>query len=463
MDNQNNKFNGYNPYNTYEGYEIAKQEKQKVESKGSNEQINIKIDKKGKGHEKNKKSGNYGFIGSKSTTKYSNPYDNNAYGNFSSQSKKEKKTNKKELKKKSSNGTDSNTPSDIDVTQAAAVPVVIYPQQLTTVPTVYYTTPVGTPVGTPVAIQYVNSPTIGYQDGSNSSSTELTKEKRESKRMISYYADKENATESIIKSDDKEKELEEIMNELGMKPKDKEPKDLKSRLLRNQLFIFVSLLILFVIAIVLFLVWPRLPEIVVTEFELQPDGIQYKLPMNIEYRDSYIDLANVTSSDIDSFVQFNMIVHFDVKNNNFIPYKFNSLFIEYVLKSESLSNNVLLGDSYVDSISFGPRKNALMTITTSLKYAARNMKNDNTFRFILDRCGITSPGSDMDIEYKVNMKIPVVSIIYRPSYTKTTQFRCPFLNDDKLKIKEKKKDEDEDENKDEDKDEDKDEKKSSKD
>jgi len=444
MENEGgNKYNGYNPYNTYEGYEITKKDKGKNEVNDSDEQINIKIDKKGKGHEKGKQSENYGFIGSKSSSKYSNPYDNNVYGDFS---KKEKKGSKKINKKRSSSGTgtDSNNTmsDDADASQntqtqlanGATVPVMIYPQQLTTVPTVYYTTP--------VAIQYVNSPSLGYQEGSNSSSTELTKEKRESKRMISYYADKENATEKIIKSDDKEKELEEIMNELGMK-KDKEPKDLKSRLLRNQLFIFVSLLILFVILVILYIVWPRLPDIVVTEFELQPDGIQYKLPMSIEYRDGYTDLTNVTSSDIDSYVQFNMVVHFNVKNDNFIPYSFNSLFIEYVLKSESLSNNVLLGDDYVDSISFGSRKNALMTITTSLRYAARNMKNDNTFRFILDRCGITSPGSDMDLDYKVTMKIPIVSTIYRPSYIKTTSFRCPFLNDDRFKIVEKKNDDDE--------------------
>jgi len=446
--NSHNKFNGYNPYNTYEGYELNKKGSKKTDSSESAEPINIKIDKKGKGHEKAKPSEHYGFIGSSSSTKYSNPYDNNPYGNYSTP-KKEK--SKKDSKKRSSGN--SSSLDDVDVTQAglsdgtAAVPVVLYPQQIATVPTVYYTTP----VATPVAIQYVNSPTIGYQESSNSSSTELTKEKKETKRMISYYADKENATEEIVKSNDKEKELEEIMNELGMKPKSKEPTDLKSRLLRNQLFIFVAILVIIVILIVLYFVWPRLPEIIVTEFELQPNGIQYKLPMNIEYRDSYNDLKNVTSSDTDSYVQFNMVVHFDVRNDNFIPYSFNSLFIEYVLKAESLSNNVLLGDSYVNSISFGPRKNALMTITTSLKYASPSMKNDNTFKYILDRCGITSPGSDMDLDYKVSMKIPVISIIYRPNYIKTTQFKCPFLTEDKYKVVEKKKDDDEeDDNKDKD-------------
>jgi len=329
--NDNNKYNGYNPYNTFEGYEINKEEDEKINSTKPDELMN-KVNRKKKSHEKNKPSDNYGFIGSTSTTKYSNPYDNNAYGSFSTP-KKEKRNSKKYSKNRYSKVSElsnqESLPSDIDVTQAplsngsATVPVVIYPQQIASVPTVYYTTPVA---ATPVAIQYVNSPTLDYKDDSNS--TDITKEKRETIRKISYYGDKENAIEDMIKSDDKEKELEEIMNELGMKPKSKEPKDLKSRLLRNQLFIFVSILIIITILIALYFLWPRLPQIIVTEFELQPNGIQYKLPMNIEYRDEYTDLTNVTSSDIDSFVQFNMIVHFDVRNDNFLPYKFNSLFIE---------------------------------------------------------------------------------------------------------------------------------------
>jgi len=444
-----NKYNGYNPYNTYEGYELAKETKK---NEPKEERVSIRIDKKGKGHEKEKQNENIGFIGSNSTNKYSNPYDNNVYGEFTS--KKEKRSSKN--KKRSSNAPVPNPNqevNDVDVTQAPltptnAVPVVLYPQQITTVPTVYYTTP----VATPVAIQYVNSPTSAYQEGSNSNSSEagLNKEKRES-RKISYFADKENATESIIKSDDKEKELEEIMSELGMKPKSNEPNDLRSKLMRNQLFIYIAALILFIIIIVIYFIWPRLPDLSIVQFELQqPHGIQYKLPMDIEYRDDYIDLANVTSSDTDSFVQFNMVVHFDVKNNNYMPYKFNSLFIEYVLKDTAIVNNVLLGDSYINSISFGTRKTVHMTITTALKYAAKNMKNDNTFRVILDRCGITARGTDIDLDYKVSVKIPVVSKIYEPTYTKTTSFKCPFLTEEPYMIQEKKKDDEDKKHKDDD-------------
>jgi len=451
--NYSTPYGAYNNYYSKDGNNeeqnkrTSRNQKQEqlTDSNDSNEPINIKIDKKGKGHEKNE-SVHYGFIGSSSSTKYSNPYDNNAYGEFNS--KKEKRNSKKAGKKRNSTEQLESPPSDIDVTQApltngtAAVPVVYYttPQQISTVPTVYYTTP----VATPVAIQYVNSP-VAYQEGSNSSESDLNKEKRESRKYTSYYGDKENAEEDIMKSENKQKELEEIMNELGMKPKKDEPKDLKSRLIRNQLTIGISLLVLFVLLIALYFLWPRVLDITITEFTLQDDeAIQYKLPITLEGREAYTDLTNVTSSDTDSFVRFNLITHCDVRNNNYIPYKFNSLVIDYVLKSDVLRNNVLLGRSYVDNISFGARKNTRMTITTALEYAAQSMKKDDTFNYLLDRCGITTPGSPMDIDYKVTMKIPVISTIYHPSYTKETSFQCPFLMDNKYKVVEKKK-EDEDE------------------
>ncbi|OUM70602.1 hypothetical protein PIROE2DRAFT_56675 [Piromyces sp. E2] len=366
MDNNNYS----NPYATYgNGYETEPTQ-QSTPPPENNEQISIKVDKKGKGHEKNQ-SMNYGFIGSTSSNKYSNPYENNVYGEFPTLSKKEKRNSKRPNKKRSSA---EQLPTDIDVTQAtlngtpavAAVgaPVVYYttptvgtpvatPQQITTVPAVYYTTP----VATPVAIQYVGSPTLAYQEGSNSSQSELNKEKRESRKYTSYFGDKENAEEDIVKGNDKEKEYQEIMNELGMKPKDDKPKDFKSRIIRNQLVIAISALVLFVILIILYFVWPRVPDITVREFTLQDeDPIQYRLPMSIEYRDDYVDLNNITSSDVDSFIRFNLITHFDVKNNNYLPYKFQSLNLDYVLKSNYLRNNVFLGRSFVESISFATRR-----------------------------------------------------------------------------------------------------------
>jgi len=367
---ENNNYS--NPYsnNAYEDVEIdqnkveqIKVEKNKVPPTQqptpppeNDEQIQIKIDRKGKGHAK-EQSVNYGFIGSTSSNKYSNPYDNNVYGDFPSTSKKEKRNSKKPNKKRSST---EQLPADIDVTQAplngtvAAVgaPVVYYttptvgtPVATATVPTVYYTTP----VATPVAIQYVNSPTIA---GSTSSQSELNKEKRESRKYTSYFGDKENAEEDIIKSNDKEKEYQEIMNELGMKPKEDKPKDLKSRFLRHQLTILISALIIFVLLIVLYFVWPRVPDITVKEFALQEEnGIQYKFPMNIEYREEYTDLNNVTSSDVDSFMRFNLITHFDVKNNNFLPYKFHSLNLDVSFwkkkKKENKYYNILIIDTFI--------------------------------------------------------------------------------------------------------------------
>jgi len=472
MENDYRKYSYSNYDNRYDIYrEASERKKQNQQNKENKENqqnqqvkphVSIKIDKKGKSHEKNQ-SMNYGFIGSTSSNKYSNPYD--AYGDFtSSSSKKEKRNSKKEGKKRistdvvhsnSRSSIQDTTLSDIDVTQTQmannpAVPLVYYPQQITTtIPAVYYTTPVGTPVGTPVAIQYVNSPTIAYQEGSNSSESEHNKEKVEGRKFTSYYGDKENVTDEVKKKENKEQEYEEIMNELGIKPKKDEPKTFKEWLLKNQLVILIGLLILFVILIILYFIWPRLLDIELTEFELLEDGIHYKLPFNIENRESYIDLTNVTSSDLDSFVQFDLKAHFNVKNDNFIPYKFNNLFLEYNIKDVSLPNSLLIGKSFVDSIYFKPRGNARMGITTSLSYSAPSAKNDDFFSFILAKCGITQPGSPIELDYKVTMSISVIPNIYHPTYIKTfTQFECPFLTDDKYKVVEKKKKDDDDDDKD---------------
>jgi len=400
MDNfYNNPYGTYS--NGYENYDSDIEQKNKASSSSAvpvqkpmppvqqqptpppenMEDIQIKIDRKGKGHEK-KDSMNYGFIGSTSTTKYSNPYDNNVYGEFpptptTPTPKKEKRNSKRPNKKRNSSEI---LPGDADVTQAgSSTPAVVG------TPVVYYTTPtVGTPVvgtpavGTPamyyttpvaapVAIQYVNSPSLTPQ-----SETPKDKEKRESRRYTSYYGDKENAEEDIVKSKDKEKEYQEIMNELGMKPKDDKPKDFKSRLIQNQLCILITCLVLFVLLIVLYFIWPRVPDITVKEFELQEqDGIQYKFPMSIEYRDEYVDLNNITSSDVDSFMRFNLITHFDVRNNNYLPYKFQSLNLDYILKGDYLKNNVFLGRSFVNDIKFAARK--------------VNNRNFHLFLFILSR------------------------------------------------------------------------------
>jgi len=329
--NNKNYNNQYGSYDTgYNAYESSKndetQQTQDIQQIEINEieEIDNPNDEK---HVSNQ-SMNYGFIGSTKKNKYSNPYDNNVYGDLSSTTKKEKRMSKKVNKKRNSSEA---LNQSVDVTQAA-VPVVYYaaPQTVNTVPTVYYTTPVAAPVGTPVAIQYVNTPNLEYEDGSESSShKDSNKEKRESRRYISYFGDKENVEDEVVKTEDKEKEYQEIMNELGIKRKDGNPKDLKSRLIRNQLVIAISLLLLFFIFIVAYFVWPRVPDITITDFTLQDsDPIQYKLPINIENLEKYVDLTNVTSSDVDSFVQFKLVTHFDVKNNNYLPYKFNSLVLD---------------------------------------------------------------------------------------------------------------------------------------
>jgi len=441
---ENKNYNQYGSYDTgYSAYEAAKdtvtnltEKVETTELKGSNgEQNNLN------------KSKNYGFIGSTSTNKYSNPYDNNAYGEFTHTNQKEKRSSKKINKKGTSTETTDNNsnPSDVDVTQVQ-VPVVYYaaPQ---TVPALYYGTPV-TPV-TPVAIQYV------YQDGSEYSHSDSSKGKRDSKKLpTSYFGDRGNVDDEVVKSDDKEKEYLEIMNELGIRPKDNEPQDFKSKLLRNQLTIYISALILFVILIILYFIWPRVPDITITDFTLQDeDPIQYKMPIDIEYRDEYNDLTNVTSSDIDSFVRFNLITHFDVKNNNYIPYKFNSLMLDYVLKGDALKNNVLLGRNFIENVEFKIRKKMQMTVTTTLAYGAKSMKKDDTFNFILQKCGITGKGSEMDLDYKMSVKIPMAIFTYQPSKTKSTLFECPFLKVDKYKVVEKEeKEEDKDKKNDDDND-----------
>jgi len=84
-----------------------------------------------------------------------------------------------------------------------------------------------------------------------------------------------------------------------------------------------------------------------------------------------------------------------------------------------------------------------MTVTTTLSYSAKAMKKDDTFNFILQKCGITGKPSKMDIDYKMSVKIPIIFINYHPSKTKSTLMQCPFLMNDKFKVVEKE-DEDKD-------------------
>ena len=94
-----------------------------------------------------------------------------------------------------------------------------------------------------------------------------------------------------------------------------------------------------------------------------------------------------------------------------------------------------------------------MTVTTTLAYAAKSMKKDETFSYLLQKCGITGKESDMDLDYKMSVQIPVIFFTIHPSKTKTTLFECPFLKVDKYRVIEKEKKEDDEDKKNDDDDE----------
>lgn len=309
-----------------------------------------------------KENDHVGYVGS-TGAKYSNPYQSNMYEEYS---KNNSTTSKKGNNSKKENTTtppinSSQEDISIDVTQTANVPLVYYsqPMSMPTVPTVpiatyypTYSTPIASTM-TPMAISYVTPGTATATTGvtiidpnpkvdvneDEFDSTEKDEDKdnnnkegenkitaKNVKRHTSYFADNQPI------DPEKEKELEEIMSELGMKTKAQKEKNWKYRLINNQIFLIIAALIVFAIAILLYFVWPRIPQLTIIEILPYGDNpIQYKFPFDVENRSSYLNIAAINETevkDLSASLQFDVQVKYNVKNNNFLKYKVNSLFIE---------------------------------------------------------------------------------------------------------------------------------------
>lgn len=281
-----------------------------------------------------KKSEHYGFIGSNNTNKYSNPYQNNIYDELINK-KDSKKTVKKEKKKErgSIEKRDStDTGAGVDVTQVPSIPLVYYQQPVASVPIQYYPNY----TSTPVAIQYVTPssplPEINSSNDSDSSEKELNNEDKEGKLKDDGRRNTNQSFYSENRINEKEKELEEIMSELGMKRKDNEKKTFKEKLIANQLFLIITGLLLFIFIVILYFFWPRMPTIFITSIQPYGDNpIQYRFPFNVQNRDSYVNLSQLNETeipDLSAYVLFDMEIKFEVENSNYIGYKLSSIFIE---------------------------------------------------------------------------------------------------------------------------------------
>lgn len=143
-------------------------------------------------------------------------------------------------------------------------------------------------------------------------------------------------------------------------------------------------------------------------------------PPNVTFESFKIGNANVTTTSLDLSVG----AVISVSNPNYFSATFKRLEVEAFYP---ISGNPKFGGGEMKDLTFGSGDKTTFTFPFALNYTRAADPSNVIIQDIVDRCGILGNAKkDMQVKYKIDTAIKILSITVSPTISNTFSFTCPF-------------------------------------
>jgi len=175
------------------------------------------------------------------------------------------------------------------------------------------------------------------------------------------------------------------------------------------LCVSITVAILAFIAIMLFIFWPKIPDVKIASVQLSntEDPIRYEFPSN--------------NDDGKGGVEIDMDINVNVKNDNFYNLYVHSLDTRVFLQTEGLEKT-LVGKGSSKNLKFKKHATTPFTLPLTIGYYVNDILKDKALTYLLKSCTYHEL---INIQYEVDIGIYVIDLLYKPTYKGNVSFQCP--------------------------------------
>ncbi|KAG4085585.1 hypothetical protein H8356DRAFT_1739540 [Neocallimastix lanati (nom. inval.)] len=326
---------------------------------------------------------NIGFVGSEGYNQYSNPYNNDLYSQPSIKRKAQKIAEQ--------NKRASQEYLNMEPTAPPETVLTVDPQE------------------TPDSLMSNNNSTHDQpkeQDLPEESDAENpqklnSKENDNTQALLNKDNEKKDKPNSTVDVKDEE-------DEKSMKP----PRKYSVCCMCCPLWLCVSIIavIIILIGVLLFIFWPKIPDVKITKITLSESNqpIKYQLPTIFNGNKGGIEL------DID--------IHISVKNDNFYDLSISNLDTRVYIQADNVEKTKI-GRGHVDNLKFGRNNTTEFKLPLTIGYISDDeMERHTDLLYLFKAC---ATHRQISIQYEVDIGIAVLEKIYVPTYKGNELFTCP--------------------------------------
>jgi len=357
---------------------------------------------------------NIGYIGSEGTNQYSNPYQSDYYTKPSERTENVAEENieaqQKYLTNQSNIGNQPNIAIQPDPRLENQTYIAVSPS-----PTSQEATNNRIPTAPPLVetIDIVEGPLTPVEQIQKNSTNKLNK--RKSRKTNTMDIDnRQNRTSSdflLYEEGNIEKKNTNIpIDEEDEEEYTKPPGKYRICCCPLWVCIAITVAILAFIGIMLFIFWPKIPHVDIENIELsQPTGgkssIRYEIPT----------IANGEQGGI----ELDLDVNIKVNNENFYNINVHKIEARIYIQTNDMGKTYV-GQGFKSDINF--KKHSITDFTLPVTIAYYMDGGDSTLIYLLKACARNTP---INIQYEVDIGLPVLDIVYKPTVQGTETFYCP--------------------------------------
>jgi len=355
---------------------------------------------------------NIGYIGSEGTNQYSNPYQSDYYTKPSVQPENIVEENIEAPQEYLSNP--SSIPNQPDTTNQQNIPNQPYITVSSTPPPQNNSNnqiPTAPPVET---IDIVEGPlTLVEQDSKKpSNKPNKNKGKKSNKMDLEANVNKTSSDFLLVNEDSNKKNNTKINvdddEEEFTRPKP--PRKYRICCCPIWVCVAITVAILAFIGIMLYIFWPKIPEVNITSIELsEPSGGK----SSIRY-----DIPSIANGD-QGGIEIDLDININVKNENFYNININDVEARIYIQTNDMGKTYV-GQGIKKDLKFEKHSTTDFVLPVTIAYYMDG--GDSTLIYLLKACSKNSP---IEIQYEVDIGLTLIGSVYKPTVQGTETFYCP--------------------------------------
>jgi len=172
----------------------------------------------------------------------------------------------------------------------------------------------------------------------------------------------------------------------------------------------ITVAILAFIGIMLYIFWPKIPEVNITSIELsEPSGGK----SSIRY-----DIPSIANGD-QGGIEIDLDININVKNENFYNININDVEARIYIQTNDMGKTYV-GQGIKKDLKFEKHSTTDFVLPVTIAYYMDG--GDSTLIYLLKACSKNSP---IEIQYEVDIGLTLIGSVYKPTVQGTETFYCP--------------------------------------